>query len=324
MYVGRFAPSPTGPLHAGSLVAALASYLDARAAGGRWLLRIEDIDPPREQPGAADGIRRSLERLGLTWDGELTFQRDRVHAYRQALHQLWAAGAVFLCNCSRTDVAAAATATTLEGPRYPGTCRHRRGRPPAPAVEGAADDPGTGTASPAWDREGEALRLRVPAGEPEVRFADRLQGLQRCDPGREIGDFVLRRRDGLVAYQLAVVVDDHWQGVTHIVRGIDLLTSTFRQLLVARRLGLAVPQYAHVPIAVDQAGRKLSKQTGAAPIDTRPVNALLFDALQFLRQTPPASLRHEDGDSILAWGIRHWQPVNLVGCREIPAAIMRQ
>jgi len=256
-YIGRFAPSPSGPLHAGSLVAALASWLDARAQGGRWQLRIEDVDRPRTVPGAADLIMEQLRALGLHWDGEATWQSRREAAYQQAYDALAARGLVYGCGCTRREIADSvprgAGTVAADGERpYPGTCRN--GLPPG--------------------RQARAWRLRVPPGVET--FTDRWLGPQRQDVSRAVGDFALRRADGLWAYQLAVVVDDGAQGVTDIVRGADLLGSTARQRVLARLLGLPLPRVLHVPLVVDPAsGLKLSKQNGAPALDTaRPLEML--------------------------------------------------
>jgi glutamyl-Q tRNA(Asp) synthetase len=268
-YVGRFAPSPTGPLHAGSVVAALASWLDARAHRGRWLLRIEDLDPPREQPGAAAAIVDTLRRLGLDWDGEVAFQSTRGAHYARALEALVAAHRAYPCGCTRREIAdsqartGAAPARHGERP-YPGTCR-----------DGLA--PG---------RRARAWRLRVPDGV--VAFDDRRLGPRAQDVAGEVGDFVLRRADGLWAYQLAVVVDDAAQGVTDVVRGADLLGSTGRQIVLARALGHRSPRWLHLPVVTGADGEKLSKQNGAAPVDaSRPVEALSA-ALRHLGVDPPS------------------------------------
>ncbi len=232
--VGRFAPSPSGPLHLGSLVAAVGSYLFARAGGGRWHLRIDDLDPPRVVAGAADAQLRALEAYGLTWDGVVVYQSRRGEAYEAAMETLRASGHTFPCACSRADVAAA-------GGRYPGTCR--RGLPPG--------------------RRGRSVRLRVP--EAPVCFHDLLCGPQQHDLVAGGGDFVVRRADGPIAYPLAVVVDDAALGVTQVVRGGDLLASTGRQVWLYRCLGLAVPAYAHLPLLTTPGGAKLSKGSGAAP-----------------------------------------------------------
>ena len=258
-YVGRFAPSPTGPLHFGSLVAALASYMEARAAKGKWLLRMEDLDRAREQPGAADRILRTLERLGFEWEGPVLWQSARLEHYRAVLEDLQRRGLAYPCGCSRKELEDSVLA--IDGSRvYPGTCRH-----------GLA--PG---------KSPRAVRLRTHAAP--IAFIDRIQGeiAQRVE--REVGDFVLQRADGVIAYQLAVVVDDHDQGVTEVVRGADLLDSTARQIHLQRILGARTPCYAHVPVAVDAAGQKLSKQSGAVPIDLADPKRELARARRFLGQ----------------------------------------
>ncbi|HEX4869655.1 MAG TPA: tRNA glutamyl-Q(34) synthetase GluQRS [Moraxellaceae bacterium] len=274
-YIGRFAPSPTGALHFGSLVAAVGSYCAARAAGGRWLLRMEDIDPPRAMPGASDLILRQLEAYGFGWDGAVLYQSSRSDAYLAALEQLHAQGDVFWCRCSRAELA------RLGARAYPGTCRART-TPQADA----------------------AIRLRVPPGR--VEFEDAVFGPQAEDVATVVGDFVLRRRDGLFSYQLAVVVDDAAQGITQVVRGADLLDNTARQIVLQRRLGLPTPGYLHLPLAVHADGSKLSKQTFATALPL-PANArLLRLALVHLGQEPPDL--DLDCAAWLAWGVAHWQP----------------
>ena len=297
MYTGRFAPSPTGPLHFGSLVAALASWLDARASGGRWLVRIEDLDRVRSRPTMADTILRQLEALGLGWDGQVTYQSARLGLYRNALDELERGGHVYWCCCSRREIADSTT-RFASGPgaiqppahAYPGTCRNGMrpgGRP-------------------------RAMRLRASSGL--VRVTDRLQGTIEQDIGREVGDFVVLRADGMFAYQLAVVVDDAEQGVTDVVRGADLLDSTPRQVLLQRLLGLAEPRYLHVPVALDAGGAKLSKQTRAdaiaAPIDS------LRTALRFLGQ--PAAAETAKPAELLASALKEWQPRNIAAVRAAP------
>lgn len=262
-YVGRFAPSPTGPLHAGSLVAATASYLDARAHRGRWLLRIEDLDPPREARGASAAIIATLARLGFAHDGEVVHQSARDAAYRAAFERLAATGLVYPCACTRREVADSVLRGSRERARtaeliYPGSCRN--GMPVG--------------------REARAWRVRVDARP--ITWRDRRTGemVERLD--ETVGDFVLRRADGLWAYQLAVVVDDAWQGVTDVVRGADLGGSTGRQVYLQRLLGLPTPRYLHVPVLLDARGEKLSKQTGAAPVDAGDGVAPLNAALRFL------------------------------------------
>jgi glutamyl-Q tRNA(Asp) synthetase len=295
LYVGRFAPSPTGPLHFGSLATALASYLEARRHGGKWLLRIEDLDPPRVQPGAADHILGTLEALGLHWDGEVEWQSRHLERFDAALDTLAARGAVYPCRCSRSEIAEAFRASGLAGPlRYPGTCR-RRG-------------PVAGRAT--------ALRLDV-SRQPEITFDDALQGRCRCLPADEFGDFVLKRRDGLHAYQLAVVVDDHAQGVTHVVRGTDLLEETPKQIALQHALGYDTPAYLHVPVATHPGGQKLSKQSGAAALDAREGSALLCRTLQFLRQPLPQHGADATPEALLAFAAEHWCPAPLAKLRAI-------
>ena len=283
LYRGRFAPSPTGPLHFGSLVAALASFLDARAAGGEWLVRMEDLDKPREVPGAADAILRTLEAFGLHWDGEVVRQSARGEAYAEALAALARAGHSYPCGCSRRELAEHGR-PGVEGLVYPGTCRE--GLPPGKAPR--------------------AIRVRVP--EERLGFDDRLLGPQHQDLALEVGDFVVRRADDIVAYQLAVVVDDAWQGITDVVRGADLLASTARQIHLQRCLGLPTPRYLHLPVAVNAAGEKLSKQTHAPPVDDSRPGPALFSALRFLGQAPPASLANTPVEELLGWARAHWNP----------------
>lgn len=282
LYRGRFAPSPTGPLHFGSLVAALGSFLEARSQGGEWLLRMEDVDALRCSMAAADAILHALEAFGFTWDGEVVWQSRRQVAYAEALERLAAAGKVFPCACTRRELAdsrLAADGAVL----YPGTCRH--GLP-------------SGKSPRAW-------RLRV-VGEPIV-FTDGVQGEIHCNLEHEAGDFIVRRADGLFAYQLAVVVDDAAAGITHVVRGADLLASTPRQIYLQRCLGLPIPAYAHLPVAVNAAGEKLSKQTQAEPLDLERPGPALWAALHFLGQGPPPGLRTASRDELWAWALGHWQ-----------------
>ncbi|WP_232819351.1 tRNA glutamyl-Q(34) synthetase GluQRS [Saccharospirillum mangrovi] len=273
-YRGRFAPSPTGPLHLGSLVAALVSYLDAKTQNGVWLVRIEDLDPPREQPGAADAILRSLEAHGLHWDETVRYQSQRSEAYIAALDQLAAADQLFWCHCSRKDLADSAV--------YPGHCRaHRQPRPDA------------------------AIRWQVP--NTIERYADRYQGEQLIDLAAELGDVVLRRRDGPFAYQLAVTVDDLDQGITDVVRGIDLLDSTPWQRALFRTLGANPPNYAHFPVVVGDNGQKLSKQNHAPALDDANADQNLQQALQLLGLT----LDGEPPETLLQTALAHWPNISL-------------
>jgi len=279
-YCGRFAPSPTGPLHFGSLVAALGSFLEARSRRGEWRLRIEDLDRPREVPGAADGILATLEAFGLVWDGSVAYQSRRTAAYRDALEALRRSGQVYPCACTRQDLRHHGRPGP-EGPIYPGTCRD--GLPP--------------------DARERVLRLRTPAQRVAIR--DRVQGDITQNLAAEVGDFVLRRADGLFAYQLAVVVDDAWQGINDVVRGADLLLSTPRQVYLQTLLGLPRPGYAHLPLAVDRDGRKLSKQLASRPVDSRHPGPALRAALQHLGQEPPPGSAERPAE-ILDWAIHHW------------------
>ena len=288
-YRGRFAPSPTGPLHFGSLVAALASYCDARAAGGQWLLRIEDVDPPRSRPGAESAILSTLERYGFAWDGEVTRQSERTDGYAAALERLRANAGTYECACSRRELESAAVGPGVDRV-YPGTCRN-------------------GIPADRCDRPQRAWRVRV--GGVIIEFDDRLQGPQAQDLAREVGDFVVRRADGLYAYQLAVVVDDALQAITHVVRGADLLGSTPRQIFLQRRLGSSPLSYLHVPVAAGAAGEKLSKQTGAAPLPDDPLPALVA-AWLFLGQRPPEeSSGPASPVDFWPWAIAAWDPARL-------------
>ena len=288
-YVGRFAPSPTGPLHFGSLVAALAGWLDCRHAGGQWLLRMEDLDQPRVVPGAADAILRQLETFGLVWDGPVVYQSARLELYEDAIRKLGAHS--YPCACTRKELEDSALA--IDGSRiYPGTCRN--GLAPGKA--------------PRAGRTAFAVRLRTDAAP--VRFTDRVQGEIEQSVEREVGDFVLRRADGVISYQLAVVVDDAAQGVTDVVRGADLLDSTARQIHLQRLLGLLTPRYLHVPVATNAAGEKLSKQTRAADARTGDI----AQALEFLGMPAPAGLA---GKELLEWSLRHWDPVRVPQVRSL-------
>jgi glutamyl-Q tRNA(Asp) synthetase len=296
-YRGRFAPSPTGPLHFGSLVAAVGSYLEARSRAGEWLVRIEDLDPPRERPGAADDILLTLERLGLHPDGDVLRQSRRRAAYQHAFDRLRDAGRLRPCRCSRARLAA------LE---------ENRGRPPGEELfhPPTCIDGANGAVQPAW-------RFVVP--DEEVDFLDRVQGRQSENVARTCGDFVVRRRDGLFAYQLAVVVDDAAQGVTDVVRGMDLLGSTARQILLQSALGVPRPTYMHLPLALDASGVKLSKSAGAPAVSDAAPAAPIVAALRFLRQEPPRGLAHAPLEAVWAWAIANWRPMRLAGTRSAPA-----
>lgn len=290
VYRGRFAPSPTGPLHFGSLVAAVGSYLDARSQGGEWLVRIEDPDPPRVIPGAASMILQTLENFELYWDGSILYQSQRNAVYADALDQLQSRQQLFPCACSRKEIADSALAGP-EGPIYPGTCR-----------QGLPDN-----------RQPRALRVRV--SDRNLNFRDRLQGNIEQNLARDIGDFIVRRADGIYAYQLAVVVDDALQGITHVVRGSDLLLSTTRQIYLQETLGYATPQYLHLPIVVNSAGEKLSKQTYAEPLDVQASRMLAAAVLRFLNQSIPADFSDMTLSEIWSSTAQTWDPQSLPAAR---------
>ena len=298
-YRGRFAPSPTGPLHFGSLVAALASYCDARAVGGQWLLRIEDVDAPRAREGAEAQILTALDRYGFAWDGVFARQSDRIAHYEEALARLRASGHAFACACTRHELEVAPLG--ISGERvYPGTCRD------------GIPDSRAGRRQRAW---------RVRVDDAIVDCNDRLQAAQRQALARDVGDFVVKRADGLFAYQLAVVVDDAEQGITDVVRGADLLASTPRQVLLQKLLGLPTPSYLHVPVAINAAGEKLSKQTRAAALPDVPLPPLLA-AWRFLGQEPPADAPADVGEfwrfAHAAWRVSRLPPVPML---PVPAAV---
>ncbi len=292
-YVGRFAPSPTGPLHFGSLVAALASYLDAKAQDGKWLVRIEDIDETRCNTIHIADILRTLQAFGMHWDGCVEIQSTRKHLYANALQRLRARGLVYACACSRKEIADSAIAG-LEGPVYPGTCRDMR-----------------------INKVGMAIRVRTTS--ENISFTDLVQGELEQHIEQEIGDFVLKRRDGLFAYQLAVVVDDAEQGITHVVRGADLLDSTARQIHLQRLLGYPTPQYLHIPVAVNALGQKLSKQTlaVAAPDTHGAVRDVILSALQFLGQTMLAVESAPAIADLLVQATRNWDRALIPRSRSI-------
>lgn len=273
-YTGRFAPSPSGPLHFGSLIAAVGSYLQARAQGGRWLVRIEDLDPPREVPGAADLILRTLDSYGLHWDGEVVYQSRRHPRYQQLLDELGIRGMTYHCDCSRARIQEA-------GGIYPGHCRSR-------ALSGA----------------GHAIRLRMD--QPVYEFDDRLLGRISVPIALAEGDFILKRRDGLFAYNLAVVIDDADSGITEVVRGADLIEPTVRQIALYRLLGYPEPGWLHLPLALQSDGRKLSKQNHAPPLSQQHIGQTLWQALAFLGQCPPAELAGASADIQLTWAQQHW------------------
>lgn len=277
-YIGRFAPSPTGPLHIGSLLTAIASYADAKAHAGTWLVRMEDIDPPREMAGAADRILETLLHYGLQWDGDVLYQSTRQSRYEAAVQALITSGQAFYCTCSRSQILAASGSTT-----YPGTCRNCHSPPQQP------------------------FAIRVAVADTDTIFNDALQGSQRCNLKQNGGDFIIKRKEGLYAYHLAVALDDADQGVTHIVRGSDLLESTFCHWHLQTMLQLPHPHYAHLPVIVNHEGQKLSKQTYATPIPLSDPAPYLLYCLQALGQNPPHSLKQASANAILQWACEHWQ-----------------
>ncbi len=276
-YIGRFAPSPTGPLHFGSLLAALASFLDARSNNGQWLLRIEDLDPPREQEGLKEQFPEVLEAFGLYWDDELSLQSERLGYYRDVLQQLLDSGDAYRCNCSRKEIQQRSGNLLYD--------QHCLLHPP---------------------EEGATCAIRICCKESLISFRDIIQGPHAYNLKTSSGDFVIYRRDGLFAYQLAVVVDDYLQGITHVVRGSDLLNETPRQIHLQQLLGYPSPAYAHIPVANNSDGQKLSKQTYAEALDCRHPAPVLYKALQFLDQEPPADLQQGYRDEIIEWAIQNW------------------
>lgn len=299
MYIGRFAPSPTGPLHFGSLIAAVASYAEAKKHQGQWLVRMEDLDKPREIPGAADHILNTLAAFGFEWDGEVVYQSQRTAYYEAVFNKLQNINAIYPCSCSRKEIADSASHTGIEGAIYPRTCLQSSLKPNAPL---------------AW---------RVKTNESPISFNDAIQARDGNKTftqilNKDIGDFVLKRADGLFAYQLAVVVDDAAQGVSNIVRGADLLSSTPRQIYLQQLLSYPQPQYAHVPIAVTPAGEKLSKQTLATAIALADASQLLFSVLRFLGQEPPAELQAQSIQAIWDWTFSHWQLDNIPSSFQLP------
>ena len=274
-YIGRFAPSPSGPLHLGSLIAALSSYVDAKSKNGFWFLRIEDLDPPREPPGAAEYILDQLFALGLIWDGDILYQSTRLDAYQESLTRLFAQGQTYNCNCTRSEVKAM-------GSIYDGSCRDKN----ISLIEPFA--------------------VRIRTSSNIIGFDDQIQGYHQQRVEQEVGDFVILRKDKFFAYQLAVVIDDEYQQVTNVIRGCDLLDSTFRQIHLQTVLGLETPVYGHIPVITNSSGKKLSKQHFADPIDTKNDKTLIFKALKFLGQNPPNGLEDATNTEQLQWAIYNW------------------
>ena len=281
VYRGRFAPSPTGPLHFGSLVTAVGSYLEARSRGGEWLVRIENLDTAREIPGVSEEILNTLHLLGMEWDGPVVYQEQRQEVYHAALSTLEKQELIYRCSCSRKEIADSSV-LGIEGPVYPGTCRDRKHE---------------AEFSGAW---------RLYTNNDLIEFEDEVQGIRQQRIQRDIGDFVICRADGVFAYQLAVVVDDAEQGITHVVRGGDLLNSTPRQIHLQKLLGYTIPSYMHLPVVVNARGEKLSKQTQAAPVDISYPVLQLVKALRFLGQTPPPEVSESSLRSFWIWAIENW------------------
>jgi glutamyl-Q tRNA(Asp) synthetase len=283
-YRGRFAPSPTGPLHFGSLVSAVASYLQAKANDGQWLVRIEDLDPPRELLGCSDDILRTLEHHGLSWDESILYQSQRTDHYISMMEQLDQQQLLYHCHCSRKSIIKTQQALGISV--YPGTCRDQ----------------------PSDLNQASTVRasVRIRTDDRQLSFVDQLQGHFQQNLAHDVGDFILRRSDGWIAYQLAVVVDDAFQQITEVVRGSDLLDNTPRQILLQKYLGLPTPDYAHHPVATNLEGDKLSKQTFAkAIVQTTPTENII-KALDFLGQNPPDALEFSILDDLWYWAISHW------------------
>lgn len=281
-YIGRFAPSPTGPLHLGSLYTALAGFLDARSHRGQWLLRIDDLDTPRNAPGSADNILKTLDAFGLHWDGNVAFQSRHLDSYDEAIHTFTKTRLIYPCTCSRKTLSFVPSSAI-----YPGIC-------PSAGMSDAVSH-----------------ALRIKTDNRIIAFHDRLQGLIADNLALQHGDFIVKRKDNIIAYQLAVVLDDDRQRITHVVRGIDLLNSTPKQIYLQHLLGLPTPCYMHVPVIIDARGHKLSKQTQAAAVDLKMPHKIMFELLILLKQDPPAELRHASCAEQLGWAITHWNPTPL-------------
>ena len=280
LYIGRFAPSPTGPLHFGSLVAALSSYLDAKCNTGLWLVRVEDLDPPREPAGTSDLILDQLVTLGLEWDKEVLFQSTRIDEYESALNELSQKSLTYRCDCTRSSIRA-------RGAIYDGYCRTREKAP------------------------SDNFAIRVKTSNTPIKFRDGIMGPYKQNLEKEVGDFVVLRKDNLFAYHLAVVVDDDFQQITHVVRGSDLIDSTPRQIYLQEKLGLRTPNYAHIPIAVNDQDEKLSKQNFSQGIEVKDASALVFKSLKFLGQDPPNTMIKASVREQLQWAMCNWDIHNV-------------
>lgn len=285
--IGRFAPSPTGPLHFGSLYTALASFLDARSQQGLWLLRIDDLDTPRNRNGSVEAILTTLDRFGLHWDGSVAYQSRQLALYHDILDELAEDPLIYRCTCSRK---------LLSADIYPGLCRNQQISPESPHA------------------------LRIKTDQRIIAFEDRLQGLVAHNLAKQHGDFILKRKDQIIAYQFAVVIDDDRQRVNQVVRGFDLLASTPKQIYLQQRLGFPTPRYMHVPIIIDRHGYKLSKQTLATAVDTTSPAAVIHQLLGLLKQQPPLELQYASVTELLAWAVAHWNPAPLRNIQAIDAA----
>ncbi len=298
MYTGRFAPSPTGPLHFGSLLAAMASYLDARSHQGQWLLRIEDLDIFRERPGAAENIIQILSDYGFEWDGDIVYQSTRLPAYQEIMHQLGQQQLSYPCTCTRKQLIAEVAPGPF-GRIYPGHCRNKTGIPDSR----------------------HAMRIKVPS--QDIGFTDRTQGNYTQNLTETLGDFIILRSDGVFAYQLAVVVDDAWQNISHIVRGADLLDNTPRQLYLQQVLGYEQPEYLHIPMANNIQGQKLSKQTHAAALEAADALENLCAAMRFLGHESPAVETFANPHEFWDWAITHWNSDNIPRTMALPEPTAR-
>ncbi len=282
-YRGRFAPSPTGPLHFGSLYTALAGFLQARSQQGLWLLRIDDLDTPRNIKGSADSILKTLDVFGLHWDNSVDYQSQTLDVYHEILDKLAKDKLVYSCTCSRKSLTAI----------YSGVCRAKQTLPNSPFSQ------------------------RIKTDNRSISFKDGLQGLISHNVAERHGDFILKRKDQIIAYQFAVVIDDDRQNINHVVRGYDLLASTPRQIYLQQLLGLVTPGYMHVPVIIDEQGHKLSKQNRATAVDLKHPHAVIFELLTLLKQNPPSELQHASLNEMLGWGIEHWNPTQLKNCHAI-------
>jgi glutamyl-Q tRNA(Asp) synthetase len=293
--IGRFAPSPTGPLHRGSIYTALAGFLQARSQQGLWLLRIDDLDTPRNVKGSADTILKTLEAFGLYWDGEVYYQSRHIDAYNDVISDLQSNKLIYPCTCSRKTLATGGSGQS-QPDVYPGICRVRQALPDAPHA------------------------LRIKTDNRIITFHDGLQGQVSHNLAEQDGDFIVKRKDRIIAYQFAVVIDDDLQRVNQIVRGFDLLDETPKQIYLQQLLGLNAPGYMHVPIIVDEQGYKLSKQTQAMAVDFTSPERVIFESLALLKQNPPLELREAPITELLSWAVEHWNPALLKNVRAVDCA----